>query len=254
MIRLLRYRTLVASLVARDLKLKYRGSLLGVCWSLLNPLLLLAVYTVAFSHVMRVDQPNYPAFLLSGLLPWLFFAGALRDATVSVTTQGALLRKLPFPAESLPISTVLFHLAQFGLALLAGIPLSLLAGSRPGWTLALLPALVGLHALFVVGLALLVSALSVPYRDVIHLTEVGLLLLFWLTPVAYPLALAPPALRTLLGLSPITAFSGAYQDLLFFGRAPAGLVWLALLAAAALALALGTLVFRAQAPRFPEVL
>jgi ABC-2 type transport system permease protein len=149
---------------------------------------------------------------------------------------------------------VLFHLAQFGLALLAGIPLSLLAGSRPGWTLALLPALVALHALFVVGLALLVSALSVPYRDVIHLTEVGLLLLFWLTPVAYPLALAPPALRTLLGLSPITAFSAAYQDLLFFGRAPAGLAWLALLAATTLALALGTLVFRAQAPRFPEVL
>src|SRR5262249_16672045 len=105
---LIRYRSLLRNLVAKDLKLKYRDSVLGVVWSLLNPLLMLAVYTLAFKFVMRVRVEHYPFFLLVGLLPWTFFAASLLMATRAITTNANLIKKVYFPRTILPIATVLF--------------------------------------------------------------------------------------------------------------------------------------------------
>ncbi|MBN2369410.1 MAG: ABC transporter permease [Vicinamibacteria bacterium] len=250
---LFRYRALALNLVLKDLRLKYRDSVFGVLWSLLHPLLLLAVYTLAFKIVMRVPVENYPAFLLVGLLPWTFFATSLQGSTLSVIGAGGLMRKVRFPRETLPLATVLFAFVQLALALAAFLPAAvLLLRLRLSWTALLFVPILGVHFILTLGLALCLSALAVRFRDVIHLTEVALTLVFWLTPILYPVALAPKALVRLFSFSPPAAFTIAYQDVLYWGRAPDGRLWLAMITGAILALSVGVLVFRRRAAFFAE--
>jgi lipopolysaccharide transport system permease protein len=250
---LLRYRWLVANLVLKDLKLKYRDSVLGVCWSLLNPLLLIGVYTVAFKHIMRVPTDRYPFFLVVGLLPWTFFATAVVGSTGAVTGNANLVRKVAFPTEALPVAGVLFAFTQLLLALVVFVPaVALLSGVRFAPVALLFPVLLGLHLLMTVGVAFALSALTTSFRDVAHLTEVALLLVFWLTPVLYPASMAPAPLQHLFLFSPPAAFASAYQDLLFWGRLPDPPVAAAVLLSPVLALAIGHRIFRAYRTTFAE--
>jgi ABC-type polysaccharide/polyol phosphate export permease len=248
-----RYRSLIANLVLKDLRLKYRNSVLGVCWSLLNPLLLMGVYTVAFKHIMRVPTESYPFFLVVGLLPWTFFSTAVVGSTGAVTGNAHLIRKVAFPSEALPVAGVLFAFTQLLLALAVFIPaVALLSGARFAAVALLFPVLLGLHLLMTVGVAFALSALTTSFRDVAHLTEVALLLVFWLTPVMYPASMAPAPLQYLFLFSPPAAFALAYQDLLFWGRLPAPPVAAAVLLFPVLALAIGHRIFRAYRTTFAE--
>ncbi|MGH7263837.1 MAG: ABC transporter permease [Candidatus Rokuibacteriota bacterium] len=250
---LLRYRPLIRNLVYKDLKLKYRGSSLGVAWSLLNPLLLLIVYTVAFKHVLRVEVPNYGYFLLVGLLPWSFFSGSLIASTGAITGNAHLLKKVYFPREILPIATVLFGFAQLILALAVFLPaLVLVSGVTPRWSALLVLPLLLVHLLFTIGLAFLLSALTAAFRDVAHLTEVALLLLFWLTPIVYPMTMAPDGLQLFFQLSPLAALAVAYQDVLFWGVLPPASVVFTILAWTFGLLLIGHAVFRRGSPAFAE--
>lgn len=250
---LVRYRELIRNLVLKDLTLKYRGSVLGVAWSLAHPALLLAVYTLAFRHVMKVPVPHYPYFLLVALLPWNFFATAANAATGTIVFNGSLLRKAAFPREALPIASVLFVFAQLLLAFAVFLP-ALALSSGPGltWTALLLVPLLLLHVLFTTGLALLLAALTTAWRDIAHLTEVGLVLVFWLTPIVYPVEMVPGFWRSALALSPPAAFAAAYQDVLFWGRVPAWTTAASTLVSTVAALALGLVVFKTMSPTFVE--
>lgn len=252
-VRLFAYRALVRNLVLKDLRVKYRNSVLGVVWSLLNPLLLLAVYSFAFRIVMRVDMENYPYFLLTGLLPWGFFAGALVGSTQAITGNGGLLRKVHFPPEVLPVATVLFAFSQCLLALGAFVPIAIAVSSaRLHWTVVLVAPLFVLHLLFTVGLALILSAATVAFRDVEHLTEVALLLLFWMTPVVYTVGMVPASLRPLYEINPLAAFIVAYQDLLFWGRLPGLMALTVMVGGTIVVLAAGRAFFRRRSPLFAE--
>jgi lipopolysaccharide transport system permease protein len=250
---LVRYRELIRNLVLKDLTLKYRGSVLGVAWSLAHPALLLAVYTLAFRNVLKVPVPHYPLFLLVALLPWNFFATAATAATGSIVFNGSLLRKAAFPREALPIASVLFVFAQLLLALAVFLPAMAMA-SGPGlqWTALLLLPLLLLHVVFTTGVALLLAALTTAWRDVAHFTEVGLVLLFWLTPIVYPLEMVPGFWRRALALSPPAAFASAYQDVLFWGRVPAWTTAASTLVSAVATAVLGLVVFKAMSPTFVE--
>ena len=248
-----RYRALVQNLVLKDLKLKYRNSLLGVVWSLLNPLLTLAVYTFAFHMILRVQMEDYPSFLLVSLLPWNFFSSALVASTGSILQSGHLIRKVNFPREVLPISTVLFWFAQLLLAFAVFLPcLMATSALRARWTFVLSIPLLFLHLVFTTGLALVLSAVTTSFRDVAHLTEVALLLLFWLTPIAYPVTMAPVWLQPWLRASPLSAFAIAYQEVLFARRVPDGLVLASVLVFPVLSLFLGLAVFRKYSPSLAE--
>ena len=250
---LVRYRWLVANLVLKDLKLKYRDSALGVCWSLLNPLLLLGVYTVAFKQILRVPTESYPFFLIVGLLPWTFFASALVASTGAVTGNAHLIRKVAFPPEVLPVAAVLFAFAQLLLAVAVFVPaVALLTGVRFGPAALLFPVLLGLHLVMTVGVAFALSALTSSFRDVAHLTEVALVLLFWLTPVVYPAVMAPAPLRSLFLVSPPAAFASAYQDVLVWGRLPDPMVAATVCLAPLLALLAGHRIFRSFRATFAE--
>jgi ABC-type polysaccharide/polyol phosphate export permease len=250
---LFRYRALVRNLVLKDLKLKYRDSALGVAWSLAHPLLLLLVYTVAFRKVLRVPVEPYGFFLLVALLPWNFFAAATLASTGAIHRNGALLRKVAFPREALPVAGVLFAFAQLLLAFVVFLPLAALVSRVDlGWTALLVVPLLLLHLTFTIGVALVLSALTVSWRDVAHFTEIALVLAFWLTPIVYPAQMAPETLRQAFVLSPPAAFAMAYQDVLFWGRLPAAGTIASAAASAVLALALGRTVFRAMSPAFVE--
>ena len=250
---LLRYRSFIKNLVFKDLKLKYRGSVLGVLWCLVNPLLILGVYTLAFQWVLRVQTENYPYFLLVGLLPWTFFSGSLLASTGSIIGNAHLIKKVYFPRETLPVATVLFNFAQFLLALSVFLPaLILFSGVTLRWSALLFFPLLLLHLVFTIAVALILSALTTSFRDVAHLTEVTLPLLFWVTPIIYPVTMAPEPLRVFFKVSPLAAFAVAYQDVLVRGVVPEGLVIGSLVGWTVGMLFVGQAVFRWYSPTFAE--
>ena len=250
---LFEYRAFVWNLVFKDLKLKYRDSFLGVVWSLVNPLLMLTVYSFAFKFVLRVSVDNYPYFLLAGLLPWNFFSASLLASTGAITGNGSLIKKVYFPTETLPVATVLFCFAQFLLALVVFLPALVLISRAPlGWNSLLFFPLVLLHFLFTLGLAFALSALTTPFRDIAHLVEVALVLLFWVTPIIYSVDMAPKRLQAVFKASPLAAFTIAYQDVLVSNRIPEGLVIWTLLGWTVATLLTGSAIFRAHSPSFAE--
>jgi ABC-type polysaccharide/polyol phosphate export permease len=219
---LLRYRALIGSLVARELKARYRGSVLGFLWTFVNPLLLLLVYTFVFSVVMpggRVPglEP-YSLFLFCGILPWTWFSSSLLESCTALTGSGTLLRKVMFPAEILPLVTVLTGLVNFCLGLVILAAFTVYSG-LPLFTgdLVWLPVVVLVQLAWTLGLALLLSALSVHFRDIRDLLGNLMTLWFFATPIVYPYTQAPERFRPLLDLNPFTHIAGAYQDVLFVG-------------------------------------
>ncbi|HVZ19860.1 MAG TPA: ABC transporter permease [Vicinamibacterales bacterium] len=217
---LLRYRALVQSLVARDLKARYRGSVLGFFWSFVNPLLLLLIYSFVFTVVMPgAKGPGldpYALFMFCGILPWTWFSSSLIEASNVLIASGNLIRKVLFPAEILPIVNVLAGMVHFalGLPILAAffvyyrVPVTAL-------DLLWFPVIVLVQLLFTLGIALLVSALAVHFRDIRDLLANLLTLWFFATPIVYPLSAAPPRIRRLLELNPFTQLAVAYQQVLF---------------------------------------
>jgi ABC-type polysaccharide/polyol phosphate export permease len=250
----LQYHSLILNLVLKDLKLKYRGSVLGVIWSLLRPLLLIGVYTLAFKFVVRIKMENYTFFLLVGLLPWNFFSGAAMAATDAIIDNANLIKKVYFPRETLPIATVLFNFAQFLLAMAVFIPLFFFMGAFSfHWTTCLFLPLLLLHLMFAIGLALLLSALTSSFRDVAHLTEVGVVLIFWVTPIIYPITMVPSEFQWVMKMSPLASFAIAYQEILFWGRIPELLVLSSIIIWSAALLVLGYRVFKWFDPAFAEL-
>ena len=218
--RLLRHRGLIQSLVARELKARYRGSLLGFFWSFFNPLLLLLVYTFVFTVVLPGgwDEKLGPRalFLFCGLLPWTWFNTSLVESSNVLIAGGNLIKKVMFPAEILPIVTVLANLVHF----LLGLPILIvfliyykapLQASELAW----FPVVVLVQLVLTLGLALILSALTVHFRDVRDLLANLLTLWFFATPIIYPLAQAPARVRRLLNLNPFTQLAIAYQEVLF---------------------------------------
>lgn len=183
-----RYRSLLQNLVKRDVKVRYRNSILGVVWSLLNPLLMMLVFSLIFGKLMpREDIRAYPIFFLVGLLPWQFFTGSLISGTVSTTTNSNMIKKIYFPRELLPTSAVLSNLVNFSLALIVLVVFLYISGIGLTWHALWVPFILVTQIIFSLGLALILSALNVFYRDVIMILDVVLLAWFFLTPIIYPL-------------------------------------------------------------------
>lgn len=222
-----RYRHLLRNLVVRDLKLKYRGSVLGFLWSLLNPLVMITVYNFAFTYVLRVQTERYVSFVLIGILTWTFFAGAVLGSTMSIMASGSLLHSVLFPRVILPIAGVLFNLSQFLLTVIVFLPVLFLAyGVIPGPETLLFPIFLLLQVLFIMGAALILSTATAYFRDVQHLVEVGLNVGFWATPILYEYTLVPERFRFAILLSPMAPFIRAYQDILHYQVWPDWSVWL----------------------------
>jgi ABC-type polysaccharide/polyol phosphate export permease len=218
---LVRYRGLITSLVARDLKARYRGSVLGFVWSFVNPLLLLLVYWFVFTFVIpnRIQglEP-YPLFLFCGILPWTWFSTSLSDAAGSLISGGNLIKKVLFPAEVLPLVSVLANMVHFFLGLPILVLFLLVSRHYPDPSgLVWFPIAVVIQLVFSAALALILAALTVHFRDIRDLLANTLMLWFFATPIIYPW-FDPNVQRFkwLFDLNPFTHLAVSYQEILFF--------------------------------------
>lgn len=218
-----RYRGLILDLVVLDLKVRYKGSVLGFLWSLLNPLLLMAVFTVVFTQLFENPIPRFPVFILAALLPWNYLATIVTRGTTSITQNAHLINKVYFPAEVFPISIVLSALVNFLLALPVLFALMWVFGIPFTRALFLLPVLIVIQTVFCAALALFVSALTVQYRDTVIIMEVLLQAWFFLTPVFYPVEDVTSqwqgisAARLLRWLNPMASIVDYFRDILYGG-------------------------------------
>lgn len=245
------YRYLFTQLVQRELRRKYKGSSLGVLWYLINPLVLLGAYTLMFGHVIKVPHSHdFPIFLMIGILVWTFFQQSLISSSESLIDQGALVRKASFPRESIPASTVTVQLVTFLALLIILAPLTIALRGTLHTALLYLPLLVVFLFCFVLGCALIVAVLHAFFRDVAPIVTAALLPWFFLTPIFFE----PDTLGfvkhhawvgTLLAwVNPVAPFIEALRQILFYGAAPDWGRLVYALAAGALMLAVGLLVFR----------
>lgn len=260
--RLVGYRPLIQSLVARDLKARYRGSTLGFLWSFLNPLLLLLVYTFVFTVMpgvrsTAVDARSYSVFMFCGLLPWSWFSSSLLEASSVLVAGGNLIRKVLFPAEVLPLVTVIAGLVNFCLGLPILLVFIVYFGIPFEWSdLVWLPIIVLVQLALTLGLALFLSAMTVHFRDLRDLLSNFMTLWFFATPILYPLTQVEktaPSSVWLLKLNPFTHIALGYQAVLYHpGPFQDGAGLLAVGAASLLVLFLGYFVFDRMRDTFAE--
>ena len=245
---MLRYRFLFEQMVRRELRQKYKGSALGVLWYLVNPIVLMGAYALVFSVLLRVaNVPDYPLFLLVGLIVWVFFSQALLAAAPSLVTNAALIRKVRFPREAIPASVATVQLVTFLVMLALVTPVALAVRGTLGPALALLPVIVALLFCLVLGLSLAASVLHAHFRDVEPVLAAALLPWFFVTPIFLPIDDMPGVSEhRLLGDAlewgnPIAPFVEAVRDVLFAGTVPTlgHLGYMAAIGLGALAIGIG---------------
>jgi lipopolysaccharide transport system permease protein len=251
---LIRYRALIFALVTRHVRSRYRGSVLGFVWSFLNPLCLIAVYTLVFRNYIRFEtESSYPLFLLTGLLPWIWFNSGIIEATASISSGGNLITKAMFPPQILPTVAALTNLVNYLFALPVLLVFLLWNGKIPGLAIAFLPVLISLQLIFVLGLSYLFSALNVFYRDVQHVLGNLFSLLFFLTPVIYPISTVPEKHQKLmLFLNPLSYLMEMYRGVVLDNKFPElfPLLWVS--AVAIVVFLIGNLVFNRNRESFAE--
>ena len=248
---MLRYRFLFEQMVRRELRQKYKGSALGVLWYLVNPLVLMGAYALMFSVLLKVaNVPDYPLFLLAGLIVWVFFAQSLLAAAPSLVQNAPLVRKVRFPREAIPASVTTVQLATFLVMLALLLPVALLVRDSLDPALLLLVPIVALLFCLVLGFSLLAAVLNAHYRDVEPVLAAALLPWFFLTPIFlrvedFPGVADRQWLADLLQwANPVAPFVDAVREIVYAGVAPGGGQLLYIAGVGLGALALGVLVFR----------
>lgn len=249
------YRALVRALVVRHMAGRYRGSVLGFLWSLLNPLCLMAVYTLVFKYYIRFhDVEHYTLFVFCGLLPWVWTQSTLIEGTCSIAGSGHLVTKSMFPPHLLPLVTVCTGLAHFLLSLPVMFLFSLFLGGVWSWSLLLLPFVVALQFALLYGLVLAGSAINVFYRDVQHLVGNLLSLLFFLCPIVYPATQVPAAFSWTLWVNPFAVIIQLYHQVVLQGEVPSLFLLGDALCWAIASVAFGTAIFHRFRDHLAEVL
>jgi ABC-type polysaccharide/polyol phosphate export permease len=233
-------------LARTDFRARYRSQALGLIWSLLNPLVMMAIMSLIFTQVFRTTNQHFPIFLLIGLLFWQWVSASINSATQVFVSHADVIKRTVFPRHMLPVAMVLSYGVNCcieSLLLLVFVPI-FPGAFRLSPALLLLPVLLGLLAVLLSGIALAASVLNVIYRDVAYIVNTGLLLLYWLTPVIYPLEVIPLPYRTALLANPFCGLLLAVRRVIMEGLPPTPLMWASVLLPTVVILALGLLVFR----------
>ncbi len=249
---LYRYRDLIWMLVQRDLKVRYRRSAIGFLWTMLQPLLMLLVLNIVFSEIFRFKIRNYPVYALAGLLFWNFFQQTIVTSMNSLKSNAIILKKLPVPLAVFPIATVISGLVNL---LFAFVPLFIIligTGQKLTSALFFLPIAVTVAVVFTLGAGLVLSPLAVFFSDVVELIGVVMMLLFYMTPVIYPIAIVEDTkFAWVVRYNPIRSILEIFRDPIFYGKVPP-LEHVAVASGIAFALlAIGIVTFRKSIDRIP---
>lgn len=214
------YREMFRNMVLKDLRARYKGSVLGFFWTFLNPLLMLGIYSFIFSSIMKSDIPNFPMFILVALLPWNYFSQAITQGARSIINNAELLKKVYFPREILPLAVIGSNLINYLLTLAILIPALWLSGVQLTTALFAFPIILLIQSLLIAPIVMLASLGTAYLRDLEHILHVGITILFYLTPVLFPVAFIPEPFRWIFDYNPMTPIIHAYRDLFLYGQWP----------------------------------
>jgi len=215
------YREMIISLVRKDLRGRYKNSVLGFLWTFINPLCQIIVYTMVFSQIFRMGIDKYYLFLTVVMIPWVFFSTSVSGGAMAVVSQQDLVKKIYFPREVLPISFVtscfvnmlLSFVVVFGVLAVSGIGFNLKA-------LVFLPVVMLVEYMLALGITMITSACNVYFRDLEHIIGVFMMAWIYLTPVMYDISYIPDNLRPVFYFNPMTSVALAYRDILYYKQVP----------------------------------
>lgn len=246
------YRGFILGTVKREFQTRYQNSILGGAWTVLNPLAMIAVYTLIFSQVMQARLPGvdttfaYSIYLCAGLLTWGLFAEIAGRAQTVFLENATLLKKLNFPRMTLPVTVVANALLNFSIVFTIFTAFLLASGNFPGLVFVALFPLLALLVAFAIGLGITLGILNVFFRDVGQFFGIFLTFWFWLTPIVYPASILPPGLARFLDFNPMAPLMAAFQTILVHGRWPDWWQLLPVALVSALLCLVGLRLFRAH--------
>lgn len=251
MIALYRHRDLVRTLVARDLKVRYRRSTIGFLWSMLQPLLTMLVLTLVFSTIFRFEIPNYPVYALAGIMFWNFFSQSITASMNSLRGNAQLFTKVPVPKEVFPVATVIAGVINLLLAMIPLLAILVVTGHPIRPAVLFLPVAILLAALFTLGAGLLLSPLAVFFHDIIEMVGVLLTLFMYLTPLFYPMDIVPERFLWAVRFNPIRSVLEVFRDPIYWGKIPPFSHLAVAIIITVLALVVGAVAFRKSSDRIP---
>lgn len=217
---IIRYRELLRNLVIKDIKVRYKRSVLGFLWVMLNPLLMMLVLNIVFSGLFKVSTPNYTAYLISGIILWSFFSQSTSTSLVSFMGNSNLIKKIYLPKAIFPLSIVLSALIHFTFSLIPLFIIFLVTGTRLSPHIYLLPFILILVFLFSYGISLIISTLTVFFHDTKYIYDVLLMAWMYSTPVFYPESIIPDKFRFILQINPLYYFLDLFRSALYTGIQP----------------------------------
>ncbi len=248
------YRELIKTSVKKDIGGKYKHSFFGVLWSFINPLLQIAVYAIVFPLIMRNNIPNYTVFMVCGLIPWAYFSSSVNRSTFVMIENGNILKKVYFPREILPLSLVTSETVNFLISSIIILVFTLANGIALSWLIVLFPVVLLVQYVLQLGIALILSSVTVYFRDLNHFMGVLLQLFFYATPIVYSIETIPENFRWILKFNPMTYIIEGYRSIFYTHEMPdfkaIGIVF----AIAVALLILGYLLFNKLQKRFAEEL
>lgn len=219
-IELYNYRELIKTSIHKEVRGKYKGSFLGIIWSFLNPLLMVLVYSVVFPLILKVNEKNYVVFLIVGLIPWTFFTTVVSQGTISILSNGNLVKKVYFPREIIPISVAASGLVNFLISCIVILLFLIFSGIGFSWNILYLPLVVLEQFVLQLSIIFVLSALNMYFRDLEYIVNVILMILFYLTPIIYNINIIPTDFVWLFKLNPLSDLIIAYRSILYYQVSP----------------------------------
>lgn len=247
-----RYRHMLYTLVKQDIRGRYKGSVLGFLWTLLNPLFMLLVYSVVFQFVFKNDVENYPIYLFICLMPWNCFQNSIFMGTSCVSNNASILKKVYFPREILPIATVISNMINYLFSAVIIFIALLVSGVGISWSALFLPVILLIQAVFTLGLIFLLSSVNVYLRDVQYMMNPIMMIWMYATPILYSVTMVPEKFRSIYMWNPMTRLMLAYQDILYNKTLPELSSLGITVVVAIVTLVIGYLVFARLQRRFAE--
>jgi ABC-type polysaccharide/polyol phosphate export permease len=249
LLTLFQYRELLRQLVIREVKLRYKRSVLGFAWTVLNPLFAMAIFTMVFSRIFG-DRPNYPLYVITALLGWNLFSLGTSRGLDSVVMNGPIIRKVFVPKAIFPVAAVASQVVNFLFSLVPLVLFMVAIGAGFGWSLLWLPIPLFSLTCFALGIALLLGTFNVFFRDVKYFYEAGVMAWFYATPVFYPAEIVPDRFRFLLHFNPMYALLESLRVPIYRGTAPAPGLLITGLVISLLTLTIGWTIFHRLEYRF----
>jgi ABC-2 type transport system permease protein len=249
---IVKYKEMLKNLTTYDLRTRYKGSFIGFLWTFLNPLLLLSVYYIVFSTVMKINIDYYFLYMFIGLLPWTMFQTSVLVGVNSIVVNSNLIKKIYFPREVIPISVLLSGVINYLFGFVIILPFLFIIDQNFFRILLWFPFVVITQSFFTLGLVLMLSSLNVFFRDISHVVSIVITAWFYFTPVVYPTNMIPPRFEYIFNLNPMKQYIDIYHDIFYYNTSPSMENMLVCLGGGLTSLLIGWIVFHSMEKKFAE--